>query len=367
MSDFRDGAGDLSRGESTNGVLSTQQKVVSDVDYSAEVQDMIELFKTTKIQLQWFIQRGRENEKIRYMRWAGQSKDQRKHGSKPFPYDGASDMKVPLSEVYINYRTNAAMAASKRMRVSAVPMSSSQQSIRKARAVSDFVRFLLAVIPDYAAQKERMCNDVQTYGLSFVTPYWDKRTMRTLKTIYLEDLPPEVEEALQSPEGFETAVRVLSEQGPTLGFQIGGDDPTEDKIEEHAREVLEDLRDKGKATVHRVTDKIDQGAIYTLSPIEDVFFAANTINDIQSAPYYFQIIYYPVKDLRQKVETDNWDPDFVDYCEENLVGKDTFGLILDARPVASDYNGLVDKLKNTVQICHCFQKKTDKYGIMGGL
>ena len=340
----------------SSGVLSRQQQIISDVDASTEVQDLIELFKTTKIQLQWFIQRGRENEKIRFMRWLGQSKDQRKHGNKPFPYDGASDMKVPLVEAYMSYRTNAAMAASKRMRVSAVPMSSSQDGICKARTVSDFVRFLLAVIPDYAAQKERMCNDAQTYGVSFVTPYWDKRTMRTQKTLDLQDLPPEVEEALGTPEGLDMAVKVFYEQGPELGFEL--------ESEDHAREVLEELRDEGKATVHRVTDKIDQGAIFTLSPIEDIFFPANTI-DVQTAPYYFQVIYYPVKDLRAKIEHDGWDPKFVKYCEEYLVGKDSLGLILDARPVASDYNGLVDKLKNTVQICHCFQKKTDKYGVMG--
>ena len=347
----------LSEGESSIGVTSTQQKVVSDVDYDPEVQDLIELFKTTKIQLQWFIQRGRENEKIRYMRWVGQSKDQRKHGQNPFPYDGASDMKVPFCEVFCRYMINAAMGAEKKMRMSAVPMSSSYDSIRRARVVSDFVRYLIAVIPDWSPQRERSANDALTYGLSFVVPYWDKRTMRTLKSIDLTDLPLEVEKFINTPEGMDVAVKVFYEQGSEMGFELDS--------EEHAREVLEELRDNGTATVHRVTDKVNQGAIYSLSPIEDVFFPANTINDIQLAPYYFQVIYYPVKDLRVKIETDGWDPNFVKYCEEILVGKDSAGLVLDARPVASDYNGLVDKLKNCVQVIHCFQKKTDKYGVMG--
>jgi len=67
--------------------------------------------------------------------------------------------------------------------------------------------------------------------------------------------------------------------------------------------------------------------------------------------------------IRQRAESEfpklqiagMYSPPFGDSPSEQ--DRDSLGLILDARPVASDYNGLVDKLKNTVQICHCFQKK----------
>ena len=129
------------------------------------------------------------------------------------------------------------------------------------------------------------------------------------------------------------------------------------------------FRDKGYAEVHRVVAKTDRAALFTLSPIEDVFFPANCLSDVQTSPYYFQVIYYPVKDLRAKCSEqvpayDRWDKKWVEYAEKYLVGKDSAGLIFDARPVASDYNGIINKLRDTVQVIHCFQKQTDEYGVM---
>ena len=205
---------------SLNGVLSDEQRAIDDADENPEVQTLVQLFKRNIIELQWFIQRGRENEKIRFNRWLGQSKDQRKHGDKPFPYDGASDMKVYFVEMYVRYVVAAAIGSLKRMRVTAIPAASGFNNITKARKASDFMRWMVAIVPDWIPEMKRYVSHLLDYGVTFATPYWKKETVRTVKALDLDDLPQEAQDAINDPEMEDTLVYLLYEQGSEMGYEF---------------------------------------------------------------------------------------------------------------------------------------------------
>lgn len=331
-------------------------KVVVD-NLPPEVEEVSSLFRTTYTDLNEFLSRCRKNEQVRKCIWAGQSDSQRKEGVDAFPFEGASDMKVPLAEVYVMYVVSAVSEAIKRMRPDAVPASSEFNDIRRARVVSEFVRWMFYLIPDGETQVARFISDLCTYNIGVTTQYWMREKVRTIKKLTVEDMPEELLGMIMDPMAEDTLVAAMLEFGKVAGFEL--------EDEEHAREVIVNLREEGEAEVYRVSLKVDRGALYTLSPVEDVFFPVSTGTDAQRAPYYFHLMYYPVKDLKAKVASEKWNKAWVDFAKGNLVGQDCAGVFSGSTNFSSGSIQNIDKLKDTVQVIHLFQKKADKRGVIG--
>lgn len=343
----------------------SQKEVLNepDVDTEAALAELISLFRKTYGDAGEYISRCRRDENVRYCKWSGQSYDQRKHakdmmnGGQPFPFEGASDSRVYLVEIYCRFILNASISSLRRMRANAMPVSSEFYDIKRARNAADFVRWLVNIIPDFYVQAERYVNSLLTNGVGVLTTYWLREKQKTLKKIELASLEMEEKVAVLTPEQEDFAVKYLVENQEQWGLDVAS--------EAQARKMIRELREKGETVGHHVGYKVDRGAIFSLSPTEDIFFPKNT-TDAQQSPFYFQLMYYTVKDLRVKQECEGWKKEFVDYAEEHLVGVDSAGVYNNESASASQTSfNTVDKIANLVQVIHCFQKKADEYGVVG--
>jgi hypothetical protein len=86
-----------------------------------------------------------------------------------------------------------------------------------------------------------------------------------------------------------------------------------------AKRALRDLRKTGSAELPIVQRQIDAPEVKTLAPDGDFFFPPY-VTDPQRAPYCFWKTYYTAQELENKVVTDGWDEDFVDYVIDHFRG-----------------------------------------------
>ena len=107
------------------------------------------------------------------------------------------------------------------------------------------------------------------------------------------------------------------EQDDQIGFMLQQTFPT--ATPKRIKQALKDLRKNGEAKLPVVKRQIDAPEVKTLAPDGDFFFPTY-VTDPQRAPYCFWRTYYTPQELQNKVATDGWDEEFVDYVIEHYRG-----------------------------------------------
>jgi hypothetical protein len=134
-------------------------------DFSA----LKDAFQRAITESQPYIDQCRQNYQTRYALWTGQTADGKKHsreGSKidPTPWDGASDLRVYLTDNLINKKVAMMRMAFKRGALSATPIEGND--IKRSRVVSNFMRWLIQTqMPDVDREIELLANYIQEKGI----------------------------------------------------------------------------------------------------------------------------------------------------------------------------------------------------------
>ena len=89
--------------------------------------------------------------------------------------------------------------------------------------------------------------------------------------------------------------------------------------EKRAKKALKDLQETGSAELPIVRRQVNAPEVKTLAPDGDFIFPPY-VTDPQRAPYCFWKTYYTAQELQNKVITDDWDQEFVDYVIEKYRG-----------------------------------------------
>ena len=117
-----------------------------------------------------YIDQCRLNYQTRYAIWNGQSADGKKHareGSKtsPTPWDGASDLRVFLTDNIINKKVAMQCMAFQRANLSAVPVGTNDMA--RSQLVTNFMRWLIQTqIPEVDREVEIASNYLNEKGLA---------------------------------------------------------------------------------------------------------------------------------------------------------------------------------------------------------
>lgn len=234
--------------------------------------------------------------------WAGKSRDHRKHGADAFPWEGASDMECHLIDERITRLVSLFMASLKRANVRAFPVESND--IARSRLVSGFLKWMVSsgYIPRFYREMELGANYLLERGILITYVGWqreDRRFLQELDINQIAQVSPEVALAIQEGQDDEelTALLQATFEGTT---------------KKRAKKALKDLRKNGIAELPVVRRQVNAPDVKTLAPDGDFFFPPY-VTDPQRAPYCFWKTYYTPQELENKVVTDGWDEDFVDY------------------------------------------------------
>lgn len=301
-----------------------------DLDYYVGSKpDILELKKAydfTIAELEYYFHQCRWSFDDRRRYWNGKASDMRKHGSDAFPWEGASDIEVPLIAEKINTYVSMCMAALRRSNIRAYPVESGDAG--RAKVVSSFLKWMVnSYIENFIREMESNANYLFEKGIIVSYVGWHQETRSFVQELDLEQISqmsPELAEIIVNGEDDEAVIAMLKQVYPAL-------------IDKRAKKALKKLRKDGIAQLPVSRKKIDAPIVKAIPADGDVFFPPFTL-DPQEAPHIFYRVFMTAQEIRQKVINNGWDESWAEEVIENYRG--VAGLKLQSEYAARQSNPL---------------------------
>jgi len=287
----------------------TISKALTYVEKEPSVETLRYAYDETVNELEAYFDLCRQSYDDRRNWWPGKSRDHRKHGADAFPWEGASDMESHVIDERITRLVSLFVASLNRANVRAFPTEVSD--IGRAKLVSSFLKWMVSsgYIPRFAREMELGANYLLERGILISYVGWhreDRTFLQELDLQQISQIAPEIATLIQSGDEDEQLVKLM--QSTFNGVTT-----------RRAKSALKELRKKGKAKLPVVRRQIDAPEVKTLAPDGDFFFPSY-VTDPQRAPYCFWRTYFTPQELENKIATDGWDADFVDYVIKHYRG-----------------------------------------------
>ena len=328
-----------------------------------DMKTVLTAFQQTVTDNQPFVDQCRLNYETRYAIWNGQSADGKKHaresGGKtdPTPWDGASDLRVYLTDSVIKYKIARFGLALKKSNMVAVPVNGND--IERAEVVGNFMRWLITTqIPHLDREEELLANYMLEKGVALMGVFWETKKEKTLVTLRLDDFKArfpglDIDAAINNPRLEDKLLAVLEE---IYGVSA-----------RKARRMLNELKKDGETDTPVVGREISRPVLRAFCLDRDVF-VPSWATDIETAPYLFRIEYYTAEQLRSFVNTEGWDADWV----ENAILKGKGKMITTVpdstlQPISRSFVYIDRKIMYTdmIGVVFAYQRLSDEDGVPG--
>jgi hypothetical protein len=289
--------------------------------------------------------------------WAGKSNDLRKHGADAFPWEGASDMESHVIDERIGRLVSLFISTLSRANIKAFP--SSMAHLGRAKMISSFMKWMASsgYIPRFKREMELGANYLLERGILITYVGWhreDRRFIQKLNISQIAGRTPEAMEMFRSGYADEEVMQTLM-----LAF--------EGLTEKKARQAISDLRETGEAEFPVIRRQVDSPEVKTLAPDGDFLFPTY-VTDPQRAPYCFWRTFYTPQELENKVMTDGWNEDFVDYVIDHYKGVRASSIEHDSSAISYNNGVISDSFTNAedlIEIVHGYQRLIDEDGAEG--
>jgi len=325
-------------------------------DFSA----LKDAFQRAITESQPYIDQCRQNYQTRYALWTGQTADGKKHsreGSKidPTPWDGASDLRVYLTDNLINKKVAMMRMAFKRGALSATPIEGND--IKRSRVVSNFMRWLIQTqMPDVDREIELLANYIQEKGIGVTGQFWETTQEKTLTTLRLDDFQAQfpqfdVPMMLATPDLADKIAAVFEEQ---FGCSKG-----------KAKRMIRELRETGETTVATLGKEKSRPVLRAFNLDSDLFVSSST-TDIENAAGIYRVQYFTPEKLRSFANSEGWNKDWVEKAIETCRGQ-----LLTLQPVEfqqwQSRSFIFTQQRNTdmIGVVFAYQRLSDEDGVPG--
>lgn len=310
--------------------------------------------------LQPYVDQCRENYDTRFALWDGQSADGRKHareGAKidPTPWDGASDLRVFLTDEAVNAKVAMLAMAFRKAQLVAVPVEGND--LKRAKIVSNFMKWLVQTqIPEIDREVELLGNYLCEKGIAATGQFWEMSREKTLLTLQMSDLQAQFPEAdvmvmLTDPAMTDTLRSIFEEMyGCTA---------------KKARKMIEELRTMGRTTVP-VTGREKSRPVIRAFNLDENLFIPNSSTDLESAPAVYRVQYFSAEQLRSFAATEGWDEKWVDAAISSCRGKYITPTNNEYIRVHSrSFNYIQEQMFDLIGVVYAYQRLSDEDGIPG--
>ena len=290
-------------------------KALTYVGKTPSVETLRNAYDQTVTELQSYFDLCRSSYDDRRNAWPGKSGDHRKHGADAFPWEGASDMESHVIDERITRLVSLFVASLNRANVRAFP--TSFDDVGRAKLISSFLKWMVSsgYIPRFKREMELGANYLLERGILITYVGWhreDRTFLQELDLNQISSIAPEIAQLIQSGEEDDSLITLMESTFPGVK-------------KSRAKKALKKLRKDGKAELPVVRREVDAPQVKTLAPDGDFFFPPY-VTDPQRAPYCFWKTYFTPQELENKVSTDGWDKDFVEYIIEHYRGVSSNGI-----------------------------------------
>lgn len=269
------------------------------------------------------------NEETRLCRWAGQTADGKKHSlanAAAFPFEGASDCKIPLADAIINELVAISVNAFWRAMIRP-KAGQSEASNYAVKLVEYFVHTVLT--QDLMREVELSEQYRQTTGWVILHPSWDREIALENVTVELtqlvqlaERMAPEFPDhplaqlpaLILDPTLEEPAADVLAllyEHYARAQVQQVVDVELPPLSRARLRRAVRELRAEGEAELPLPRVVKNQPCLCALKPWVEIFLPPET-TDLQAAAYVFRREWLTEVQLRARARLEGWKQDWVE-------------------------------------------------------
>lgn len=308
----------------------------------------------------------------RYCVWPGQSHDGRKHkgryGKDPFPWDGATDTRIPLADEIINEQVMVLLAAFFRPMVQAVGVEAGDQM--RSQKITTLMKWMVygKMLPHLYREVQLAAQWRQDPGLAIMSIEWEQETRVDMEYLDIEALQTmanqagsdqdkqllvDIAEKFFDPLREAEAVEELQALSPLIKGSV-------------LRRVLREIRSQGHTEYPVPSIVTNRPRWKALRPFVDVFFPTET-DDLQSARYVCRPEYVTESELRDRIVTQGYDEDFMDEALKHK-GKRFQTTDWSHKYYDGGFNGYgilgsaLDEQRDYIELFHFYYKDSDEYG-----
>jgi hypothetical protein len=328
--------------------MNNEEKSLTFVEKEPNVNALRKAYEDILNDLQPFFHQCVKNYNDRHNIWPGKNRDLRKHGSDAFPWDGASDSEAHVIDDRINSYVALLMSAVNRANIRAYPVEFGDMS--RAKIVSGFLKWMVnSYIPRFKKEIEAAANNLLERGIAITYVGWQKEDRTYLQRLDLSQIAqqsPELAQAVIDGSADEQLIEMLKSVYPSV-------------TNARAKKALKDLRKTGIAEIPVSKRQVDCPLIQNLTPDGDFFFPSY-VTDPQRAPFCFWRTYFTAQELKNKVSTEGWDADWVDYVIEKFrgVNVDTVGQENNSRRSLL-WNNTIYEASELIEVIYGYQRLID--------
>lgn len=304
----------------------------------------------------------RQNYETRYALWDGQTSDGKKHSrpnngvnTEPVPWDGASDLRVFLTDEAINSKVAMLCTALRKANIVANPVEGND--IKRAKLVASFMKWLVRTqIPEFDREAELLANYINEKGVAVTGQFWEVCQEKTLASVNLEQLQQQfpqlnIQELVYAEEAEDGVIAIFEEvYGCT---------------KRKARKMLAELRRTGATTVPVVGREKSYPVVRAFNLDEDIFIPPFA-TDLEAAPGIYRVQYFTPEQLRAFANTDGWNAAWVEAAIQKLRGQ----LITIAgneynQPIARSLVYNQQRFSDLIGVVYAYQRLSDEDGVPG--
>ena len=304
------------------------------------------------------IRRRSDYDNVRYSRWEGQSDSGRKHeefiGSKPIPWEGASDTRNRLADKIVNRHVHLAVESFFRanMEVSGIEHSDTKKASNWRDCLKYFIK--QRQLPELRREVEILAQELfsGSPAIAILGVYWQQETIMRMKRFSLQDVAmlvqsmggdeaamQEIVGVLQDPDMEEKALLVMRQ------VFVG----VKDKV---LKKGLKEFRETGQTKLPAPISHENRPRFVAHRLNEDIFIDANC-TELDRARVIMRKEWFSETELRDKILTEGVDEDFVEEVlekTENTSGVAQydqrtpvrFGANVEGRGAEGDYDDLYE-------------------------
>ena len=329
-------------------IPDNDEKSLTYVEKEPNVNALRRAYENTLADLEPYFQQCRQSYDDRNNIWPGKTRDLRKHGSDAFPWEGASDSEAHVIDERINSYVALLMSSMQRANIRAYPVEMGDMG--RARVISSFLKWMVSsYIPRFKKEMEASCNHMLERGIAITYVGWQREDRTFLQSLNLDQIAqgdPQLGQAIVDGIADDQIAQILKSVYPSIN-------------QKRAKKAVKDLRKTGVAEIPVSRRQIDAPLVQALTPDGDFFFPSY-VADPQRAPFCFWRTYFTAQELKNKVSTEGWDEEWVDYVIDHYKGVnvDTIGQENNTRKTLL-WDDVVYEADELVEVVYGYQRLID--------
>lgn len=296
---------------------------------------------------------------IRFSRWAGQTDDGKKHSENrrendpAWPFEGASDVRNRLIDSTCNELTGLLLTAFQRAEIRAAGVELNDMEI--GGTATTLLQWVKEVKMPQEIRKEAELGAQYAlqYGWSAFFVGWNQKISKRKREITMEEIMAVAQQTeSQAIQEFPSLIVNAPEQA--IGVLMAADPSVSNK---DAKRIVKELGETGVSWKDEEYVSKNLPEIVALKPWDEIIFPPETA-DLQRSRVIFRRTWMSEVELREKIITEDWNPEWVEMAIQQLGKSSTFyNINLLPTTTMLVYNGT--NYNNMVEVVYAYTKSMD--------